>query len=373
MIMDFNEIYQYTKDLTVLYVEDNVDLQKETLFVFENYFNKVDTALNGAIALQMYNNNKYDLVITDINMPIMDGETLIKEIKTLNMSQDIIVISAYSDSSRLISLIQHDISSFILKPIELTQLSNILYQTCKNIFAKQRLDIYHQDIEDTNKVLDKKVKELTDEILFTQHISIETIANMVESYDDETGTHIKRIEKFTQILIERVPEDTGCPKHLKELVPFASLLHDIGKMFIPKGILKKPDKLTEEEFNIIKTHTSLGGKMLRDANESFKKKYKKDSFLKIASDIAMYHHEKFDGSGYPEGLKEDEIPMCARIVAIVDVYDALRSKRVYKDGFSHTKAIEIIKKESGKHFDPSLVDIVLKLENKFDDVFNMLS
>ena len=154
--MDLNEILQYTQDLRILYVEDDKNLQKETLIVLENYFDSIDTAFDGSEALKLYKDNSYDLVITDINMPNMDGETLIKEIHTINQQQEIIVVSAYSDSERLISLIQQNISNFILKPIEANQLSNILYQTCKNIFAKKRMNVYHQNIDDSNKLLDKK-------------------------------------------------------------------------------------------------------------------------------------------------------------------------------------------------------------------------
>ena len=371
--MDFNEIFQYTQDIRVLYVEDDIDLQKETSEVLENYFDNISISSNGVDALNYYKMIQYDLIITDINMPIMDGEALIKEIHNINPQQEIIVISAYSDSERLMSLIQQSISNFILKPIGLNQLSNILYKTCKNIFARKRLNIYHQNIEENNKFLDKKVKELTDEITFTQQISLEAIADMVENYDNETGSHTKRIERFTSLLVEKIPTEVGCPPELREFVPFASLLHDIGKMFIPKDILNKPASLTSDEFMIIKTHSKLGGDMLNKANETFKQRFKKDSFLKVAADIAMYHHEKWDGSGYPNRLKGEEIPMCARIVAIVDVYDALRSKRVYKDGFSHKKSIEIIKSESDKHFDPIVVDAFLSINHKFDDIFNRLS
>ena len=367
--MQFDEVYQYTKDLKILYVEDDKNLLKETLIIFENYFNDIDTAINGIEALELYKNSKYDLVITDINMPIMDGATLIKEIHNINLQQDVIIISAYSDSERLIDLIQLNISSFILKPICLEKLSLILHQTCKNIFAKKRMELYHNEIDNLNQTLNKKVKDLSQEILFVQQISLEAIADMVESYDNETGSHTKRIEQFTKLIINHLPENKDCPSHLKEFVPFASLLHDIGKMFIPKEILIKPSKLTQSEFMIIKTHSQLGGEMLNNANEVFKKRFKKDSFLKVASNIAYYHHEKWDGSGYPKGLKGEDIPMCARVVAVVDVYDALRSKRVYKEAFSHQEAVEIIKNSSKTHFDPMVVDIFLKLEKEFDDTF----
>jgi HD-GYP domain-containing protein (c-di-GMP phosphodiesterase class II) len=130
--------------------------------------------------------------------------------------------------------------------------------------------------------------------------------------------------------------------------------------------------LTEEEFEVIQKHATLGGKVLESANEVFKKKFQKDSFLKIAADIATYHHERWDGKGYPEGKKEAQIPLSARIVAIADVYDAIRSKRVYKDEMSHKKAYEIIKNESGKAFDPAVVELFLQNHEKFDTIFNEL-
>jgi putative two-component system response regulator len=133
--------------------------------------------------------------------------------------------------------------------------------------------------------------------------------------------------------------------------------------------LTKPARLTDEEFDIIKTHAKLGGDVLKNANDEFKKEFDKDSYLKVASDIASYHHEKYDGTGYPEGLKGEEIPLCARIVAIADVYDALRSKRVYKDGFSHEKSLSIIKEEKSKAFDPFLVDIFIEHNEEFNDIF----
>ena len=138
---------------------------------------------------------------------------------------------------------------------------------------------------------------------------------------------------------------------------------------IPKHILTKPSKLNSEEFEVIKMHSRLGGEVLKKANFIFKDNFNKDSYLKVASDIAMHHHEKWDGSGYPDKLKGKEIPKCARIVAIADVYDALRSKRVYKDAFSHEKAFNIIKEERAKSFDPELVDIFLEIHEEFEKIF----
>lgn len=371
--MQFKNIIQYSQDLNVLYVEDNEDLLKETLLVFENYFDSIDVAINGQRALELYKENKYDLVITDINMPIMDGKTLIKEVHDINLQQDIIVVSAYNNSEQLLELIQLNISNFILKPLDIDQLSSVMYNTCKNIFAKKRMVSYHNDIDQENHILDDKVKELAEEVLFTQRLSLETIANMIENYDNETGSHTKRIEKYTQLLVNNVPEYKNYPIHLKEFISYGSLLHDIGKLFIAKEILIKPSQLTQKEFEIMKTHPLLGGEMLNKANETFKNKFHKDSFLKVAAEIAYYHHEKWDGDGYPKGLKEHAIPISARIVAIVDVYDALRSKRVYKDPFTHKHSVEIINDCRGTHFDPMLVDLFIVLEKEFDEIFNRFS
>jgi len=350
--MDFKKAFQYTKNLTLLYVEDNEQILNDTKDIFEDFFLDVITAVNGENAIELYKNyynkhNKYiDLIITDINMPIMDGRTLIKKVHEVYEEQSIIVISAHNESSKLIDLIQIGINNFILKPIESRSLINILHSTCKNIYNQIEINKQKNQLVESNKYLDTKVQELLKEVEYTQKVSIETIANMVESYDDETGTHVKRIENYTALMLDNLPEELKFDKETQEFIPFASILHDIGKLIIPKTILTKNSKLTYEEFEVIKTHAKLGGDVLKRANNLFVKEFNKDSYLKLASDIAMYHHEKWDGTGYPEGLSREEIPKAARIVAIVDVYDALRSTRCYKDGFSHEKALDIIKERS---------------------------
>lgn len=377
--MLFQDVLMYSKYLNVLYVEDDQELLIETSEALEDFFPYVDTAVNGSVALQKYieynerNSNYYDLIITDINMPIMSGVDLIKEIHKIYPDQVILVISAYNDSERLIELINIGITQFIMKPIAPAQLMRILYQATKQISDQKELIEYRRELEDLNVYLDEKVKKQAKEIIFTQQISIEAIANMVESYDDDTGTHVKRIEQYTEMIVNLMPISEDNPKEHVASIPFASILHDIGKLMIPKDILTKPAPLTDEEIIIIKTHAKLGGEVLKKANISFKGVFDKDSYLKIASDIAMYHHEKWDGTGYPEGLAGVAIPKPARVVAIADVYDALRSKRVYKDGFTHEKSVEIISKEKGKSFDPELVDLFLSVHQEFDEIFNRLS
>jgi len=362
-MIDLNKLYKLTKDLTVLYVEDDRKVAIQTLDVLEDFFSQVVYAKDGVDALEFFKKNSYDIVITDLNMPKMDGQELITNIKQKNPKQTIIVVSAYSDSQRLINLLQSGVDHFILKPIKQEYLNQVLYKVATNIAKDKKLQEYQKHLELTNI-------ELVSEVWATQKISIETIANMVEKYDSETGSHVKRIEKYTSIIVDKIPDEhKDCPPNLREYIPFASILHDIGKMYIPKHILNKPAKLDHDEFETIKTHAYLGGKMLLDSNETFKKEFGKDSFLKVAGDIAMYHHEKYDGSGYPNGLKAKEIPMCARVVALVDVYDALRSDRVYKKGWSQEDTVKYIKNESGKSFDPIVVDIFLNSQDRFSKIF----
>jgi len=373
-MIDYKKILKYTSDLNVLYAEDDEIIAEETIEILEDLFENVESAQNGQIALDKYkeyydkNGKYYDLVLTDINMPIMDGEKLIKHIKDIHSEQKIIVISAYNESSRLVRLIQAGISNFAIKPIEAEQFFDIIYNVSKDVYA-------HKKLLQTNENLSHRVDDLYKEIRATQRLSVETIGNLIESYDDDTGRHVQRIENYSRVIANELLKDEKYKNFKEELeiTPFASLLHDVGKLTVPEKILKKPAKLTKEEFEEIKQHSQRGGEILLKANGGFKKEFNKDSFFKVAADIAYYHHEKYNGKGYPKGLDGENIPLSARIVAIADVYDALRSKRCYKDGFTHEKSVNIIKDERGTTFDPAIVDIFLNNDEKFNEIFETLN
>jgi len=367
---------KYTKNLNILYVEDDNHLLEETSDILEDYFLKLDTAVNGQEAIEKYkiyfqeHNRYYDLILTDINMPIMSGDIFIDRVQELNSEQAIIVMSANNESDKLINLIQKNINSFILKPVKPTQLIDTLYKSCKSIVAHKNLLLHNNILGDVNNSLDLEIRNLTAEILAIKRLSVETIIDLIENYDDDTGSHVKRIESYSNILLENFPHKNDIYLNLlMETIPFASLLHDTGKFLIPKEILNKPTQLTDEEFKTMKTHSEIGGEILFKANETFKKEFKKDSYFKVASDIAFYHHEKWNGKGYPKGLSGTEIPFSARIVSIADVYDALRSKRVYKDSFSHEKSVQIIVSESGKAFDPQIIDVFKTHHIEFNNIF----
>ncbi|MCQ2548630.1 MAG: HD domain-containing protein [Lachnospiraceae bacterium] len=211
----------------------------------------------------------------------------------------------------------------------------------------------------TNR-LKEEVQDQKDQLDNIQHQIIASFANMVEARDDITGVHIKRTSDLVKILVDAMMEEEKYQKaltrHEAEIIIEAAPLHDIGKIAIPDHILTKPGKLTDEEFAIIKTHAAKGAEVI----EKNLKGLEADDYVTIAMNVAHYHHEKWDGSGYPNGLKGEEIPFSARVMAIADVYDALRSKRTYKDAFSQSKAVQILQESSGSHFDPDLIRIFME-------------
>jgi len=198
--------------------------------------------------------------------------------------------------------------------------------------------------------------------------NIYTLAYLAEIRDEETGLHIERTAQYVNILAQKLSESPKYSSHLTRRyindVTKSATLHDIGKVGIPDAILKKTGTLTPEEFNTIKLHCEYGANILKIAEG----KINFESYLTLAIQLVMYHHEKWDGSGYPEQLKGDEIPLSAQIMALADVYDALRSERCYKKGFSHEKAYHIILEEKEKHFAPDIVEAFIHSEQKFKDI-----
>lgn len=227
----------------------------------------------------------------------------------------------------------------------------------------------------TNRSLEATVEEKTREIKATQIVSIQALAVLAEHYDPDTGEHLERIQLYVKTLLEHLASTSNRyadyvqkrRSYVEEIV-FASLLHDIGKTAIPVELLIKPVKLTTEEFEIIKSHTTIAGEALDKANTIFRREFGKDSYLALARDIAIYHHERWNGEGYPHQLKGEEIPLSARITAIADVYDALTSERPYKKAWSHEEAFKEIVNCSESHFDPELVEAFIQCSEQFKHI-----
>jgi response regulator RpfG family c-di-GMP phosphodiesterase len=216
----------------------------------------------------------------------------------------------------------------------------------------------------TNEMI-RRIRARTDELNRTRDVTILTLASLAETRDNETGAHILRTQRYVRALAERIrghPRFAGVlDDETVDLLYKSAPLHDIGKVGIPDAILLKPGKLTEEEFTIMKGHAKIGADALKVAEKEFGS----NSFLRLAREISLTHHEKWDGSGYPSGLRGDEIPVSGRLMAVADVYDALISKRVYKAAFSHEKAVGIIREGRGRHFDPDVIAAIEAVEQTF--------
>jgi response regulator RpfG family c-di-GMP phosphodiesterase len=219
----------------------------------------------------------------------------------------------------------------------------------------------------TNVMVDR-IKDRTKELALTRDVTILSLASLAETRDNETGAHLLRTQRYVRALAVQLKDHPNFKAALDDdtidLLYKSAPLHDVGKVGIPDAILLKPGKLTDDEFVIMKTHARLGAEALHVAE----KELGSNSFMSYAREIAESHHEKWDGSGYPAGIKGTDIPIAARLMAVADVYDALISKRVYKPAFSHDKAMGIIREGRGSHFDPDIVDALNAVESEFQAI-----
>jgi putative two-component system response regulator len=224
-------------------------------------------------------------------------------------------------------------------------------------------------LKDQNAFLEKEIVRRTQEVIAIQDMTILALASLAETRDNETGNHLRRTQRYVKLLALKLkshPRFAEClsDAHIALLYKSAPL-HDIGKVGIPDRILLKPGSLEPGEFEIMKAHTTIGRDAIEHAERSLGKQVE---FLQIAKAIALHHQEKWDGSGYPGGLSGDDIPVYARLMAVADVYDALISRRVYRDGMPHEKVVQIIAEGRGSHFDPEIVDVFLQIHDQFREI-----
>lgn len=318
---------------------------------------KLDSALQGVQGLAMVeaslNNGKpYACAFIDVRMPPgWDGVETAKRIWEIDPDLPIVLCTAYSDYSWeeiSLELDRTDQLLILKKPFDPLELR----QVAASQTARWGLN---QQIKENTSLLEQRVEKRTREIFETRDLVFFTLARLAESRDPETGEHLERIEGYTGMLVNWLAENGPYQDQIDDAYQTelcrSSILHDIGKVGIPDSILLKQGPLNPDEFEIMKQHSRIGAEALEDSAL----KSKSCKFLSLAAEIARYHHERFDGSGYPEGLSGLEIPLSARIVAVADVFDALTSERIYKRAMESEKARDLIVGESGKHFDPEVV------------------
>ncbi|OQR36391.1 two-component system response regulator [Pseudomonas sp. T] len=346
---------------TILIVDDapeNLTLLSELLKLLY----RVKAARTGEKALQIAkSDDPPDLILLDVMMPGMNGFEVCRRLREDPRTQRIpvIFITAQVAADEEIRGLELGAVDYLTKPINPP---TVLMRVDNQLRIKAAADF----LRDQNEFLEQEVQRRTRELAAIQDVTIIAMASLAETRDNETGNHIRRTQHYVSALAEHLQQHPRFAAELNEetrqLLFKSAPLHDIGKVGIPDHILLKPGKLTAEEFELMKTHTTLGLEALEKAEERLGMDV---PFLRLAKQIAYGHHEKWDGSGYPQGLTGDAIPLSARLMALADVYDALISKRIYKSPMTHASAVDFIRSQRGQHFDPDVTDAFLALQDSF--------
>jgi putative two-component system response regulator len=351
----------FAEKATVLVVDDTPDnLSLMSSLLKDDY--KVKVANGGEKALKIaQSDNPPDLILLDIMMPGMDGYEVCHHLKSNPATRDIPVIflTAKAEVADEKKGLEMGAVDYITKPISPPI---VMARVATQLSLKASADF----LRDKADYLEQEVGKRTREVMAIQDVTILAMASLAETRDSDTGNHIRRTQYYVKALAEKLKPHPRFSGYLTEqtiTTLFKSApLHDIGKVGIPDRILLKPGKFEPEEFEIMKTHAALGRDAIQSAEDQLGMTVE---FLTMAKEIAYGHQEKWDGGGYPTGSAGDAIPISARLMAVADVYDALISRRVYKEGMSHEKAVQIIAASKGTHFDPDIVDAFLELTEEF--------
>lgn len=312
-------------------------LEKIIIQIADNI--KVVAFEQSAEALKWLDNNVADLIITDYMMPVMNGIELIKSIRTKPEYENVPIMMVTVSSEKVVryDALEAGATAFLTRPIDQIECRT----SCRNLLQLHEQQLVIQDRADW---LARQVEVATKKIIIRERESIICLAKAGEYKDEGTGNHVIRMAKYSRVIAEATGRFS---KHECEDLEYSAAMHDIGKIGIPDNILLKKGKLGADEWEIMKTHSQIGSEILSSSSSKY---------MQIAAIIALNHHEKMDGSGYPNGLKGNDIPLIARVVAVADVYDALVTPRPYKAAWKNEDALDYIRQQSGSHFDPVCVD-----------------
>lgn len=340
---------------TVLIVDDEeaVLAMLQGILQAEGYRTLIAT--NGDEALQRAAINSPDLILMDVGMPGMNGFEATQALKASANTRliPIILVTGYDDRTSRLKGLYAGAEEFLSKPVDRVE----LIARVRNLL---RIKLYSDLLADQNRFLEHQVRERTSQLRESQLSIVLTLGRAAEFKDDDSGDHVRRISHFTRILAQRL----GMDKEFMESIAAASPLHDVGKIGIPDSILLKPGMLTVDEWQVMQTHTVLGARILGESNWPL---------VRLGREIALSHHERWDGKGYPYGLRSDAIPLAARITNICDQYDTLRSHRSYRPARDHRETLWILTKGDQRtrpeHFDPQVLEAFVACAEQFNEIF----
>jgi putative two-component system response regulator len=316
-------------------------------------YDSITSTMDPGSVCELHRKNSYDLILLDLQMPGMDGFEVMEGLKTIETGDYLPVLVITAQPDHKLHALKAGAKDFVSKPFELPEV-------LARVHNMLEVRLLHEELHSQNEVLEQRVRERTADL---QEHYLETIFAMTraaEHKDEDTGAHVQRISYYSRELARLL----GLSDAFIDNIFFSSPMHDVGKIGIPDHILLKPGGFTPEEWEIMKGHAAMGAEILGNS---------KSPYLKMGAEIALNHHERWDGGGYPNGKKGEEIPLAARIMNICDIYDALRSKRPYKPAFDHEKTMDIITNGDGRtqpeHFDPNIFLVFKQNHTVFNDIF----
>lgn len=346
---------------SVLIIDDSIESIDVLVNALPKEYRKlVATSPRSALSILNKAAELPDVILMDIVMPEMDGFALCKKIKENKIFSEIPVIflSSLDQISDKVRAFTEGGVDYIIKPFEIEEVR-------ARVMTHIKLYRMQKELEHSNEHLEELVRTKVSELTASHLATIYSLARLAEARDHYTGEHLDRVQRYCELLARTLNRNSVYGAHIDdqyiENIKYASSLHDIGKVAIPDHILLKPGKLTEDEFRVMKTHTLVGANTLREV----RRQYGQNAFIDMGIDIALSHHEKWNGNGYPNAVSGDSIPLSARIMSLVDVYDALRSQRSYKSVIPHEECCEVIREEKGISFDPAIVEAFLKVKEEF--------
>ncbi|WP_297440262.1 HD domain-containing phosphohydrolase [Sulfurimonas sp.] len=345
--------------LNVLYVEDDAPIRKEMMAYLENFFLKVVVAKNGKEGLEAYTKEDFDIVVSDLSMPVMNGIDMIAKIRKINNEQAILITTAHSESDYMISAIKLGVDGYVLKPFDFEQLNYELFKISEKLHTFKENEEYKQSLQ---RMVEQKTSELSTMIHFQKQNYEKTLlamVTMIEERDTYTAGHSERVATYSKMIAKEMHySDVACEKVYK-----AGILHDIGKVATPDVVLLKPQKLNDLEYKLIQEHAEVGYRLLVGI-----------PMFKELADIVRDHHERCDGSGYPRGIRSKEINEFAKVMMVADTFDAMTTNRIYKGRKSVQDALEEIGSLKGIQFNVKVVEaaLVALADIKLDDGINQL-